>query len=177
VKYFGTGLFPARECDLAYNATQMALQWDALATGATRVMLAAQHEISQKPYGTTWISYTRCHDDIGLGYEDYMIQHAGFDPFQHRKFLQDYYSGRHPGSFAAGALFSVNPKTNDARISGSLASLCGLEKALGRNDSASVDLAIARIVMMQAHSFLIGGGAHDLLWRPSRTHERLLLPR
>ena len=50
MKYFGTGLFTARECDLAYNATQMALQWDALATGDTRVMLAAQHEISQKPY-------------------------------------------------------------------------------------------------------------------------------
>jgi amylosucrase len=66
MKYFSTGLFTARECDLAYNATQMALQWDALATGATRVMLAAQHEISQKPYGTTWISYTRCHETSAL---------------------------------------------------------------------------------------------------------------
>ena len=157
MKYFGTGLFTARECDLAYNATQMALQWDALATGDTRVMLAAQHEILQKPFGTTWISYTRCHDDIGLGYEDYMIQHAGFDPFQHRKFLQDYYSGDYPGSFATGALFSVNPKTNDARISGSLASLCGLESALDSKDPAIVDLAISRLLMMQAHSFLIGG--------------------
>jgi len=36
-------------------------------------MLAAQHEILQKPYGTSWITYTRCHDDIGLGYDDYMI--------------------------------------------------------------------------------------------------------
>jgi amylosucrase len=106
-----------------------------------------------KLYGTTWISHTRCHDDIELGYEDYMIQRAGFEPFQHRKFLQEYYSGRHPESFATGALFSVNPKTNDARISGSLASLCGLEKALDRNDPAAVDLAVARIMMMQAHSF------------------------
>ncbi|MGA9576880.1 MAG: alpha-amylase family glycosyl hydrolase, partial [Terrimicrobiaceae bacterium] len=142
MKYFGTGLFTARECDIAYGATHMALQWDALATGDTRVMLAAQHEILQKPFGTTWITYTRCHDDIGLGYEDYMIQHAGFSPFQHRQFLMEYYSGVYPASPATGALFSVNPKTNDARISGSLASLCGLEKALLSKDGAVIDMAI-----------------------------------
>jgi amylosucrase len=157
MKYFGTGLFTARECDLAYGATHMALQWDALATGDTLVMLAAQHEILQKPYGTTWITYTRCHDDIGLGYDDYMIQHAGFDPFQHRRFLMEYYSGGYSASPAMGALFSVNPRTNDARISGSLASLCGLEKALLSKDNALIDTAISRIVMMQAHSFLLGG--------------------
>ncbi|MBC7868396.1 MAG: alpha-amylase, partial [Gloeobacteraceae cyanobacterium ES-bin-316] len=115
LKYFGTGLFTAKECDFAYNATQMALQWDALATGDTRVMLAAQHELLQKPYGTSWITYTRCHDDIGLGYDDYMIESAGFNPFEHRKFLKEYYAGIRPGSPAKGALFSVNPITQDAR--------------------------------------------------------------
>lgn len=157
MKYFGTGLYTARECDIAYNATHMALQWDALATGDTRVMLAAQHEILQKPYGTTWVTYTRCHDDIGLGYDDYMIKQAGFDPFEHRRFLKDFYSGNHPNTPAKGALFSVNPKTNDARISGSLASLCGLEKAIESNDAVAMDYAIKRIIMMQAHSFFIGG--------------------
>jgi amylosucrase len=66
---FGTGLFTARDV-IWHTAPPMALQWDALATGDTRVMLAAQHELLQKPYGTTWITYTRCHDDIGLGYEN-----------------------------------------------------------------------------------------------------------
>ena len=157
MKYFGTGAYTARECDLAYNATQMALQWDALATGDTRVMLAAQHELLQKPYGTSWITYTRCHDDIGLGYEDYMIRQAGYDPLLHRKFLQDYYSGLYPGSEATGALFSVNPQTQDARISGSLASLCGLEKALAERDAVQAELAILKILLMQAHSLLLGG--------------------
>lgn len=157
MKYFGTGLFSARECDFAYNATQMALQWDALATGDTRVMLAAQHEILQKPYGTTWITYTRCHDDIGLGYDDYMIQNAGFNPYDHRKFLKEYYSGVHPGSPARGALFSVNPKTQDARISGSLASLCGLEKAIAENEPVGIDISVKKILLMQAQSFFIGG--------------------
>jgi len=157
MKYFGTGSFTAKECDVAYNATHMALQWDMLASGDTRVMLAAQHEILQKPYGTTWINYTRCHDDIGLGYDDYMIEHAGRNPFEHRKFLKDYYSGAIWNSPAKGALFSSNPKTGDARISGSLASLCGLEKALEENNSYEIDLSIRKILMMQAHSFFLGG--------------------
>jgi amylosucrase len=157
MKYFGTGLYTAKECDLAYNATQMALQWDALATGDTRVMLAAQHEILQKPFGSSWITYTRCHDDIGLGYEDYMIRQAGYQPLQHRKFLQDYYTGDFGGSDSAGALFSVNPKTQDARISGTLASLCGLEKALLKKDDQAIEMAIRKILLMQAMSFFIGG--------------------
>jgi amylosucrase len=157
MKYFGTGSFLAKECDLAYNATQMALQWDALATGDIRVMLAAQHEILQKPFGTSWITYTRCHDDIGMGYEDYMIRQAGYEPWTHRKFLQDYYSGNYPDSDAAGALFSVNPKTQDARISGSLASLCGLEKGLQEKNEEKIVMAIRKILLMQAQSFFIGG--------------------
>lgn len=157
MKYFGTGDFTARECDFAYNATQMALQWDMLATGDTRVMLAAQQILLQKPLGTSWITYTRCHDDIGLGYDDYMIAQTGQDPFSHRKFLKDYYSGEVDYSPARGALFSSNPKTGDARISGSLASLCGLEKALLDQDRSAVDRAIQKILLMQAHSFFLGG--------------------
>ena len=157
MKYFGTGHYYGRECDFAYQATHMALQWDMLATGDVRVMLAAQHELLQKPYGTSWITYTRCHDDIGLGYDDEMIRHAGFDPYQHRKFLQDFYSGNHPYSTATGALFSSNPKTGDARISGSLASLCGLEKAINEKNDTGIQTAINKILLMQAHSFFLGG--------------------
>jgi amylosucrase len=137
----------------------MALQWDMLASGDTRVMLAAQHEILQKPYGTTWINYTRCHDDIGLGYDDYMIEHAGKEPYEHRKFLKEYfsYSGSQWNSPARGALFSSNPKTGDARISGSLASLCGLEKAIWENNQTAIGQSINKILLMQAHSFFLGG--------------------
>ncbi len=157
MKYFGTGNYTARECDFAYNATQMALQWDMLATGDTKVMLAAQIQLLKKPTGTSWITYTRCHDDIGLGYDDEMIIAAGYNPYEHRKFIKEYYSGMYKGSSATGALFSVNDKTGDARISGSLASLCGLEKALKEKNAALVDLSIQKILLMQAHSFFLGG--------------------
>lgn len=157
MKYFGTGDYTAMECDMAYNATHMALQWDALATGDTQVMLAAQPQLLQKPLGTTWINYTRCHDDIGLGYEDSMIEKGGYAPYPHRKFLKEYYAGHYPGTPAKGALFSVNPRTQDARISGSLASLCGLEKALEQKDPGAIQQSIQKILLMQAHSFFLGG--------------------
>ncbi len=157
MKYFGTGLYTGKECDVAYNATQMALQWDALATGDTRVMLAAQQDLLQKPFGCTWLTYTRCHDDIGLGYEDASIAAAGFHAYEHRKYLKEYYSSSYTGSPARGALFSVNPKTQDARISGSLASLCGLESAMESEDAAAIDTAVNRILLMQAQSFFLGG--------------------
>jgi amylosucrase len=120
-------------------------------------MLAAQQELLQKPYGSTWITYTRCHDDIGLGYDDHMIREAGFDPYQHRSYLKEYFSGSRSDSPARGALFSVNPKTNDARISGSLASLCGLEKAVEQHDAHSIELSMQKILLMQAHSLFLGG--------------------
>ena len=157
MNYFGTDNYTAKECDFAYNATQMALQWDALATGDTRVMLAAQNILLQKPYGTSWITYTRCHDDIGLGYDDYMIQQSGFNTYEHRQFLKNYYSGNYHASPAKGALFSYNPKTGDARISGTLASLCGLQKAIEENNKDEISKAIDKILMMQSFSFFIGG--------------------
>ncbi|MHA7131712.1 alpha-amylase family glycosyl hydrolase [Algoriphagus namhaensis] len=157
MKYFGTEDYLARECDFAYNATHMALQWDMLATADTRVMLASQHDILQKPQGVSWINYTRCHDDIGLGYEDGSILQAGKDPFAHRNYLKEYYSGRFRDSPARGALFSSNPKTGDARISGTLASLCGLEKALIEGAEVETQRSIQKILLMQAHAIFLGG--------------------
>jgi amylosucrase len=157
MEYFGTGRYATHECDFAYNATQMAVQWDALATGDVRIMQNAQHELLRKPLGATWLTYTRCHDDIGLGYDDYMIEQAGFTPYDHRSYIKNYYSGAHPGSPAKGALFAVNPKTQDARLSGSLASLCGLELAIEKNDQAAIQTSIDKIILMQAMSMFVGG--------------------
>ncbi len=157
MEYFGTGRFATHECDFAYNATHMAVQWDALATADTRVMLAAQSELAKKPLGASWITYTRCHDDIGLGYDDHMIEQSGYTPYLHRMYMKNHYGGVQEDSPASGALFAVNPKTQDARISGSLASLCGLEKALASKKKSAIETAIQKIILMQAHCMFLGG--------------------
>ena len=75
----------------------------------------------------------------------------------HRAFLSDFYDGTFPGSFARGTLFQVNPATGDKRISGSFASLAGLEKAVGEGDDAAADLAVQRILMGHALIAAFGG--------------------
>jgi len=77
--------------------------------------------------------------------------------FLHRAFLSDFYSGRFPGTFARGATFQFNPKTGDRRISGSLASLAGLEAALEVGDPFAIDLAIRRILLLHNMILVFGG--------------------
>ena len=62
-----------------------------------------------------------------------------------------------PGSFARGALFQDNPVTGDARISGSAASLCGIDRALALGDEAALELALRRLESMYAVAFSYGG--------------------
>jgi amylosucrase len=108
---------------------------------------------SALPAGTQWISYLRSHDDIGWGFADEDAQAHTMDPNAHRRFLNEFYSGEFPGSFASGARFQENPKTGDARISGTMASLAGLERALATADASVIDLAVKRIIAIETVVF------------------------
>jgi amylosucrase len=67
-----------------------------------------------------------------------------------------------PGSFARGEVFQHNPINGDSRISGSFASLAGLERALEAEDAGQVDLAIARILL--GHALIMGWDGLPLLY-------------
>ncbi len=157
IKYFGKTDTVSNECDLAYNATLMTLLWESVATKNNRLITVSINNIPQKPLGTSWITYLRCHDDIGLGYEDEHARKAGYDAYSHRHFIIDFLTGSIPWSFARGRRFMEDPEKGDARISGSLASLAGLEKALENQDLYQVDLAIPRILMLHAIILSYGG--------------------
>jgi amylosucrase len=58
--------------------------------------------------------------------------------------------------------FGVNDKTGDARISGSLASLTGLESALEANDEQAIACAIKRILLL--HGMILSFGGIPLLY-------------
>ena len=157
VKYFGLQPTSGYECDIAYHATLMALLWEASATKNTKLLYRSLENLPQKPYGTTWITYLRCHDDIGLGFEDQHIREVGYHPIAHRDFLVRYYSGDYENSTAKGAPFMFNPATGEARISGSLAALVGLENALKVNNSEAIEMAIDQILMLHAIILSFGG--------------------
>jgi amylosucrase len=161
-KYFGEDAINAKECEIAYNATFMALLWDAVATKNTKLLSRGVKNLPEKLERATWLNYVRCHDDIGLGFSDSDAQLCGYDPVQHRRFLIEYFTGKFPGSPARGLPFGENQKTGDARISGSLASLVGLETALESNDEHAIDSAIKTIVLL--HSMILSFGGIPLLY-------------
>jgi len=157
VKYFGVEEKRGNECEIAYNASLMALLWNSIATKKTQLLYKSLMHVPPKPQDCTWINYIRCHDDIGLGYENHLIQELGWNPEMHRKFLLDYYCQRLDWSPATGMLFMYNPKTGDGRITGSAASLLGLEKAIKTKNEALLEESVKKIVLLHGITLAFGG--------------------
>ena len=157
VPYVGAGEPERTECEMAYHNQLMVMLWSSLATREAGLMTHALGRMADIPDHAAWVTYVRCHDDIGWAVMDTDAAAVGWDGFGHRRFLNDFYSGRFPGSFARGALFQENAVTGDARISGSAASLCGIEDALSRGDEAALDRACRRLELAYACAFAYGG--------------------
>ncbi len=156
-KYFGEDAINAKECEIAYNATLMALLWDAVATKNAKLLNIGIKNLPTKLERATWLNYLRCHDDIGLGFDDNDARTAGYEPYAHRRFLLDYYTGAYAASPARGLPFGYNGRTGDARISGSLASLAGLESALETGATDAIDCAVETILLLYGMILAFGG--------------------
>jgi amylosucrase len=157
VPYLGGHARYRPECELAYHNQLMVLAWSSLATRDTRLARQALARMAPIPPRTSWVTYLRGHDDIGWAVSDTDAAAVGADGFAHRRFLNDFYSGRFPGSFARGALFQENETTGDARISGSAASLCGIEEALETGDEGALERGIRRLVLLYSVIYSWGG--------------------
>jgi len=162
IKYFGEDAVIAKECEIAYNATFMALLWDAVATRNTRLLEQGIRNLPDKLDLATWLNYIRCHDDIGLGFDDADIRRAGYEPRSHRSFLVDYFTGAYADSPARGLPFGRDEKSGDARISGSLASLAGLETAIESQDEGAIQKRIDLILLL--HGMIMSFGGIPLLY-------------
>jgi glycosidase len=145
------------ECQLSYNPLVMALLWNSLATRKVDLLNQALETRYKINPATSWVNYVRCHDDIGWTFDDADAARLGINGNDHRHFLNEFYRGRFPGSFARGLPFQENPKTGDCRISGTCASLAGLEKALREEGPAEVELAIKRIALLHSIIMTLGG--------------------
>lgn len=157
VPYLGAHDVFRPECDIAYDNQLMVMLWSALAARDVRLPVQALSRRRPAPAGTGWVTYARCHDDIGWAVADEDAWAVGIDPAAHRRFLASYYTGDHPGSFARGLAFQANPATGDARTSGMCASLAGLEHALELGIPAEVDAALRRIETLYAVVYSFGG--------------------
>lgn len=142
------------KCRISYNPLQMALIWNSLATRDGRMLQQALDRRHTLPAGTAWVNYVRSHDDIGWTFADEDAAELGIDGFDHRRFLNSFFVNRFAGSFARGIPFQDNPKTGDCRISGTTASLAGVEAG----DPGAID----RILL--AHSIVLSTGGIPLIY-------------
>jgi len=171
------------ECQVSYNPLLMALLWNSLATRETRLLTQSLATRFKLHPGTAWVNYVRVHDDIGWTFSDEDAALFGVNGYDHRRFLNEFYRGRFPGSFSRGLPFQENPATGDCRISGTGASLAGLEKALNEEGEREVELAIRRILLIHGVILAVGGipliylgdeigTLNDYSYRDDPAHER-----
>lgn len=145
------------ECQISYNPTLMALLWESLATRDVKLLHRSLQRRHRLPVGTAWVNYLRCHDDIGWTFDDADAAAVGINGYDHRQFLNSFYTGQFPGSFARGIPFQHNAETGDMRISGTMASLAGLEQAIEEEDDLKKEMAIRRILLLHGITLSVGG--------------------
>ena len=150
------------ECELSYNPLLMALLWNSLATRKTNLLTASMQKSFAISQDCVWVNYARCHDDIGWTFDDEVANNLGINSHDHRRFLNQFYTGRFEGSFAKGVAFAENPADGDCRVCGSLASLAGLEQGLEKNDDGLIENAVKRILLI--HSVILSIGGIPLLY-------------
>ncbi len=156
--YFGRGEHDGREGNLAYHNNLMVQYWSALAARDTRLMThVLKTHFPVHLTNATYATYIRCHDDIGWAITDEDAGAIGVTGAGHRNFLSDFYEGSFPGSFSRGALFQFNEVTGDKRISGTFASLAGLEQAKDKGDPVEISNAVQRMLLGNALIASFGG--------------------
>lgn len=159
VQYLGTSRFTGKVSHLAYHNSLMVQIWSMLATKEVGLASHALANLPVAPSTSTWITYHRCHDDIGWAISDEDAAAVGLNGFDHRFFLSDWYSGVFPDSPAQGLVFQENPATRDRRISGTAASLLGISPG---DSAADAEGPLAQLRL--AHALIMGWGGLPVIW-------------
>ena len=151
------------ECRAGYNSVLMSSTWEALASDDARLLARALGDGFQPPAGCVWINYLRSHDDFGWWFANEDARALGVDPEAHRRYLDSYYTGEWEGSTARGQ-FAVDDADDNSvnTISGTAASLAGVEAAVEGDDGPASDLAIRKV--LAGFAVIIGAGGVPMVF-------------
>ena len=155
VPYFGTVEKP--ECHMLYNVTTMATTWNSIATRDIRLLKKQMDIVNSLPKQYTFLNDLRCHDDIGWGLDFATLKDWGMDEPSHKRYLNDFFTGKHPGSDSRGELYNDDPVTQDARFCGTTASMCGIEAALFEKNDEKLKRGIREDLMLHAYMLTQSG--------------------
>lgn len=149
--YFGTVEKP--ECHMLYNVTTMATTWNTVATGDASLLKYQMDTVNRLPKEYIFLNYLRCHDDIGWGLDYDFLSSFGIQEVPHKKYLNDFLTGSYQDSFARGELYNDDPRLGDARLCGTTASLCGIERFGYEGNEEGVSRGIRYDITL--HAFML----------------------
>ena len=160
VPYFGTVDKP--ECHMLYNVTTMASTWNTIATKNVGLLKRQMDQVCALPKDYVFLNYLRCHDDIGWGLDYDWLAQFGIDEVAHKKFLNDYFTGKGYNSDSRGELYNDDPRLGDARLCGTTASLSGLEAGQYEANADKIAQAVACDLML--HGYLLAQSGIPVLY-------------
>lgn len=155
VPYFGT--VEKSECHMLYNVTTMATTWNSIATRDIWLLKKQMDIVSRLPKQYTFLNYLRCHDDIGWGLDFDTMKQWGMEEPSHKRYLNDYFTGKIADSISRGELYNDDPVTQDARFCGTTASMCGIEAAGFEGNAEKMQVAIQEDLMLHAYMLTQSG--------------------
>ena len=158
--YFGTPDKP--ECHMLYNVTTMCTTWHTVATADTALLRRQLDILAGLPQNCIFQNYLRCHDDIGWGLDYDFLARFGMQEVPHKKYLNDFFTGKTANSFAIGELYNDDPRLGDARLCGTTASLCGIERAGFAGDKAAQEKAVR--LDLTLHAFMLSQSGLPVLY-------------
>ncbi|MBR4359502.1 MAG: amylosucrase [Clostridia bacterium] len=153
--YFGSEERP--ECHLLYNTALMAAVWHTVATRDVRLLAHQVQQMLYLPKRFTFLNYLRSRDPVVWNLDFGFLGQFGTQESAHKRYLNDYLSGKWPGSTARGELYHADPRLGDAQLFGTTASLCGIEAAREKNDGVALARAIRTDIMLHAFLFTLSG--------------------
>lgn len=182
--YFGNSAAP--ECHLAYHSTLMAAGWAALAEQDATLLRTVIATTPALPPAASWLTYVRCHDDIGWN----VLRAEANDPARLAAVARFYSAG---DSYPAGVPFQTSAGHAVHGTNGSAAALAGLDTAGsgdadgdgdGAGQHGGIDHAVRRLVLLHGLAMSFGGlpmlymgdelgmeNDHTYLNDPARAHD------
>ena len=164
--YFGSAAAP--ECHIAYHSSLMAAAWGALAEQDTALLQSVIAATPPLPPSASWLSYVRCHDDIGwnvlrgeagqggaIGASEADADRAATARLAR---ISNFFAGA-DGSYAAGSPFQTSGAHAAHGSNGMAAALAGLERASGEPQRQE---ALRRLLLL--HGLALCFGALPVLY-------------
>ena len=149
--YFGTGEKP--ECHLLCTSEGMADIWHTVATKDVSLLRHQIDRSAELSQNGIFLNSLRNADAVAWNLDYGFLAASGAQEIPHKNYLNDFLSGNYPDSFARGELCNNDPRLNDAKLCGTTASLCGIERFGFEGNQEGVDRAVRYDITL--HAFML----------------------